>query len=109
MDYLDDWLFDSRVFLSWCSKGLQIIELDETTQMLVCTCILQIFRIAQELTSLAISLPLNLCSAIFVRTVSVSFGICFAWWLTVNADAFYDGIFNQQSLLSASSDIIFYM
>lgn len=28
----------------------------------------QIFRIAQELTSLAISLPLNLCSAIFVRT-----------------------------------------
>jgi len=28
----------------------------------------QIFRIAQELTSLAISLPLNLCSAIFLRT-----------------------------------------
>ena len=37
----------------------------------------QIFRIAQELTSLAISLPLNLSSAIFVRTVSGQLGFHF--------------------------------
>jgi len=33
--------------------------------------IVQIFRIAQELSSLAVSLPLNLSSAIFVRTVCI--------------------------------------
>jgi hypothetical protein len=33
---------------------------------------MQIFRIAQELTSLALSLPLNLSSAIFVRTVFIA-------------------------------------
>ena len=32
---------------------------------------LQVFRIAQEVTSLATSLPINLSSSIFVRTVSV--------------------------------------
>ena len=61
-----------RYWYCSCDTGMPLPSMPDCFEywVMCCDCFLQVFRIAQDITSLSSSLPLDLSSAIFVRTVS---------------------------------------